>query len=469
MLENEALLRALPVLRTLERHGFEAVFVGGCVRDTAMGRPLKDVDIATSAEPEQVIAAFAKTIPTGLKHGTVTVLHEGETYEVTTYRTESAYERFRRPAQVRFVTDLQSDLQRRDFTINAMAMRADGAIVDPLGGLADLRRGMLRCVGDADARFQEDALRMVRAIRFAAEFDMRISLATWRAIRRHCLLLGHIAMERIGVELDKMVGGAHPGRAAAWLNASGLPACTKQPLPPGFVHAGGGISRKRRGPEREERLPASGAQAGLTATADYLRRGLAALTSLDHKDDRWAAAALLLRLSAAESAQLFAALKFSGERVSRLSAIVRVQTAMLASFRRYYQSVSDAEPGVDQAGALHRSWIDAILHEGGSICGAWLRVTGSVEPLLEANFNPATDKLVADHGQETRTAVAAQDDEGALPGLQINLRADKAEPASQKYRKDEALLILADLEARLISLPASTVKELAIRGSDVRW
>ena len=124
MVRNEALVKAMPVLNLLEQQGYEAVFVGGCVRDTIMGRVLKDVDIATSATPEQVIATFPKTIPTGLQHGTVTVIHESENYEITTYRTENrAYEEYRRPSQVQFDNRAKTDLMRRDFTINAMAIQ----------------------------------------------------------------------------------------------------------------------------------------------------------------------------------------------------------------------------------------------------------------------------------------------------------------------------------------------------------
>jgi tRNA nucleotidyltransferase (CCA-adding enzyme) len=221
---------ALPVLRRLAEAGYEAWFVGGCVRDALLGRPIGDVDIATSARPEAVMALFPKHAPTGIRHGTVTVFLEGRSYEVTTFRTESAYENFRRPAEVAFVDDIRDDLGRRDFTVNAMAMDAEGRVMDPYGGSGDLKRGVIRCVGDPDERFREDALRMVRAVRFAAELGFRLTPSTWRALRRNAGLLRHIAPERVGAELDKMVHGADPDRAVGLFVRSGLWKETKAPL-----------------------------------------------------------------------------------------------------------------------------------------------------------------------------------------------------------------------------------------------
>ncbi|MFF2089983.1 CCA tRNA nucleotidyltransferase [Paenibacillus sp. NPDC058174] len=222
---------ALPVLEQLNGQGYEAVFVGGCVRDTAMGLPIHDIDIATAALPEQVMAIFPDSIPTGLQHGTVTVRFQDELYEVTTFRTESEYEQHRRPAGVRFIASLEGDLQRRDLTINAMALKADGTLHDPFGGLLDIERRSIRCVGDADARFQEDALRMLRAVRFAAKFGYSFAYRTWKALRRHHHLLRHIAMERVMAELDQMLGGPRPAAAMKLLSESGLLLQTAKPLP----------------------------------------------------------------------------------------------------------------------------------------------------------------------------------------------------------------------------------------------
>ncbi|MFC5650778.1 CCA tRNA nucleotidyltransferase [Paenibacillus solisilvae] len=356
---NQALTKALPVLRMLEQHGHEAVFVGGCVRDTIMGKVLKDVDIATSAAPDQVEAAFPRTIPTGLQHGTVTVIHESEHYEVTTFRTESAYEAHRRPAQVQFVADLEADLMRRDFTINAMAMRADGSIVDPFGGRQDLQRRVLRCVGDANLRFQEDALRMVRAVRFAAEFQMHIAPQTWKALRRYSHLLVHIAMERIGAESDKMIGGSNPSRALAWFAAAGLLAYTKTPLPPALV----------RQAEQFRMDPA----------ADKGKlKGLAALTSLE---ERWAAFCIALGLSMDDAYELFDAFRFSTSRIGQLKAAVNVHqqmTAFTSSLQSAESPIHDGLLSSEHEQMLHRAWILAVLDNGKAAAACWLHAAAAL-------------------------------------------------------------------------------------------
>jgi tRNA nucleotidyltransferase (CCA-adding enzyme) len=218
------------VLDVLTAHGYEAYFVGGYVRDRAFGREGHDIDIATSARPEEVMRLFPRTVPTGLKHGTVTVIAKQHAYEVTTFRTESAYEDYRRPREVRFVTSLQADLERRDFTINAMAMDRNGRLIDPFGGVCDMKRKLLRCVGDPSQRFAEDALRMLRAIRFAAEYGLAIEEGTWHALREQRAKLRHIAMERVRVELERMLGGRAPAYALDRLVASGLLGCLKAPL-----------------------------------------------------------------------------------------------------------------------------------------------------------------------------------------------------------------------------------------------
>ena len=165
------------VLRRLENKGFKAYLVGGCVRDRLMGRPVHDVDIATSALPEEVMAVFSdmRTIPTGLKHGTVTVICGGSQYEITTFRIDGGY-------SVQFTPDIREDLARRDFTMNAIAMDADGCIVDPFGGEEDIRRSVIRCVGEPERRFTEDALRILRGVRFASQLGFTIEAETERAM-----------------------------------------------------------------------------------------------------------------------------------------------------------------------------------------------------------------------------------------------------------------------------------------------
>jgi tRNA nucleotidyltransferase (CCA-adding enzyme) len=213
---------AASILTKLQEQGYEAYFVGGCVRDTLLKQMVKDIDIATSALPEQVMACFPHTAPTGLQHGTVMVILEQGTYEVTTFRSESQYEGYRRPKEVAFITSLSEDLRRRDFTMNAMAMDHDGQIIDPFGGQKDLKASVLRCVGKAEERFGEDALRMLRCIRFASTYGLEVEAKTWQALLRQAPLLRHIAMERVRSELQRMVEGPAPARAVRLLLASRL-------------------------------------------------------------------------------------------------------------------------------------------------------------------------------------------------------------------------------------------------------
>lgn len=196
------------VLETLEAAGHEAWCVGGCVRDALLGRAPEDWDVTTSALPEETMAAFGdRALPTGLKHGTVTVRAAGGGVEVTTYRLDGAYRDHRRPESVAFTRSLEEDLARRDFTVNAMALDLRGALRDPFGGRADLERRLLRCVGDPDRRFQEDALRILRGMRFAAVLGLEEDGETRRAVDRNRELLREIAPERIQIELVKLLCG----------------------------------------------------------------------------------------------------------------------------------------------------------------------------------------------------------------------------------------------------------------------
>lgn len=201
------------ILEILERRGFEAYFVGGCVRDCLMGRQPQDWDLATNALPEQVKAVFAgyQVIETGLRHGTVTVLGD-RPVEVTTYRVDGDYSDNRHPDQVVFTDDLHQDLRRRDFTINAMAYHPERGLVDDFGGQEDLESGIVRCVGEADARFSEDALRILRGLRFASVLGFRIDPHTALEMERKSGLLHGIASERIQTELVKLLCGRDAGR-----------------------------------------------------------------------------------------------------------------------------------------------------------------------------------------------------------------------------------------------------------------
>lgn len=220
--QNEMGQSGIALLRRLTEAGHAAYFVGGCVRDSLLGREVKDIDIATSAKPEEVIALFPEAVPTGLQHGTVTVPSQGWNFEVTTFRAESEYSDGRHPDQVIFLNDVRGDLERRDFTINAMALGLDGALVDPFGGQEDLARKVLRAVGDPEERFREDALRMLRCIRFAAEYGLTVDEPTWEEVKRGAPGLKQIAMERVFAELSRMIEGADPYRALVLLQDSEL-------------------------------------------------------------------------------------------------------------------------------------------------------------------------------------------------------------------------------------------------------
>ena len=204
---------ARQVLQTLTAAGHEAYLVGGCVRDLLRGVEPHDWDICTSARPEETERCFAgqRIIETGLKHGTVTVLVDGEPYEITTYRTEGPYSDNRRPDYVRFVPDLTADLERRDFNMNAIAMDLDGGLRDPFGGAGDIKARLIRCVGEPDRRFQEDGLRVMRALRFAAVFGYEIEERTARAVHENRAMLDRVAAERINVELRKLLVGQSVG------------------------------------------------------------------------------------------------------------------------------------------------------------------------------------------------------------------------------------------------------------------
>lgn len=198
------------IIRVLEENGFEAFAVGGCVRDSILGRQPSDWDVTTSALPEQVKALFRKTVDTGIRHGTVTVLLDGAGYEVTTYRIDGDYRDGRHPSEVYFTRNLEEDLKRRDFTINAMAYNDRAGLVDRFGGEKDLKSGMIRCVGSAGERFEEDALRILRAVRFSAQLGFSIEEETKKAAAALAPSLERISQERIQTELVKLLVSDHP-------------------------------------------------------------------------------------------------------------------------------------------------------------------------------------------------------------------------------------------------------------------
>ncbi len=198
------------LLKTLRGGGHEAWCVGGCVRDLLLGRTPDDWDVTTSALPEETMALFGGMArPTGLRHGTVTVRTAGGDVEVTTYRCDGVYRDHRRPESVRFTRSLEEDLRRRDLTVNAMALGLDGTLVDPFGGRADLAAGILRCVGEPERRFDEDALRILRTVRFASVLGFSVELRTAAAVHEKKGLLADIAAERIWTEVQKLLLGGN--------------------------------------------------------------------------------------------------------------------------------------------------------------------------------------------------------------------------------------------------------------------
>lgn len=223
----------LNILCALDSAGHRAVLAGGCVRDNLLGRRPSDWDIASSASPEEVLTLFPRCVPTGIKHGTVTVLSGGGSVEVTAFRAESGYSDHRRPDSVSFGCPLEADLARRDLTVNAMAMDAAGEITDPFGGRDDLRRRLLRCVGEPERRFDEDALRMLRTVRFSAQLGFEIEPRTLEAMRALAHLASGLSAERVRDELLKTLRSPAPGLVWQLVDLGLLDAC----LAPGDASA----------------------------------------------------------------------------------------------------------------------------------------------------------------------------------------------------------------------------------------
>lgn len=325
------------VLLKLNEEGYDAFWVGGCVRDELLGRNVDDMDITTSASPEQVMELFADCIPTGLKHGTVTVRSGGYYFEVTTFRTESEYKDNRRPSEVQFVKDIKEDLQRRDFTMNALAMDRRGTIVDPFGGQQDIREKRVRCVGAASERFGEDALRMLRCVRFASVFDFKIAYNTWKGLVRQRDLLQHIAMERVRTEMVKMVAGPHPLRGLELLLRSKTLEYIKAPV------QGSRFNKNL--------LP----QIGNLADDDVLLRWSLLLIAGQYKKDE--ADALLRKWT------------FSNDDRMRITGVLQVVELMKTVMQNHKDQV-----------LLRSEWIVAVLRCGRQAAADWLKI----QPLLPA-------------------------------------------------------------------------------------
>jgi tRNA nucleotidyltransferase (CCA-adding enzyme) len=336
----------LAIVRSLADRGHQAYLVGGCVRDRYLGRSLHDIDIATSARPEEVMDIFTRTLPTGLKHGTVTVMEAGRSFEITTFRQEFGYSDARRPDEVTFVNDVAEDLARRDFTFNAMAIGLNGELVDPFGGKVDLEMRLVSAVGEASERFEEDALRMLRGIRFAAEFDFQLSPELWQGIIKQRTRLGQIAMERVSSEWDRMMGGSGPEQACHYLFKSGLLMHVKEAIPQAFQEA---IESYRF-----NHLPWEWAM-------DFSDRGalgnrLLQLPLITDIDLRWALLLSGFGVTEQDCIELCRTLRLSGRRMNRISGVVGLNDWMLA------QSYSDPR----------ENWIHAILAYGRNLAEDWL-------------------------------------------------------------------------------------------------
>lgn len=210
-MDFNAFRHALPILERLEKNGFQAYFVGGSVRDALIDREVGDIDITTSAKPEEVQNLFEKVIPVGIEHGTVIVRWEGESYEVTTFRSETGYSDYRHPDEVMFVDEVKKDLERRDFTINAIALNNHGEIIDPFDGMKDIKAKVIKAVGNPKERFAEDPLRMMRAVRFVSQLNFDIEPLTKAAIHQCSSLLKKVSIERVAIEAQKLFAGKSPG------------------------------------------------------------------------------------------------------------------------------------------------------------------------------------------------------------------------------------------------------------------
>jgi tRNA nucleotidyltransferase (CCA-adding enzyme) len=222
MLMNAIFEKAVPLIERIEQAGYEAYFVGGSVRDYLIKRPINDVDIATSATPQEVKQLFRQTVDLGIEHGTVMVIFEGIPYEITTFRTESEYKDFRKPEKVQFVRSLREDLNRRDFTMNAIAMNRKGEVIDPFNGHQAILDRKITAVGAAEERFSEDALRMMRAIRFVSQLSFSLDDSCCEALIKLGSLLNYIAVERKTSEFEKLLIGKDRIRGIHLLNKTEL-------------------------------------------------------------------------------------------------------------------------------------------------------------------------------------------------------------------------------------------------------
>ncbi|MGZ9584072.1 CCA tRNA nucleotidyltransferase [Paenibacillus marinisediminis] len=351
------------IINQLNKHGYAAYMVGGSVRDTLLKRPIHDVDIATSALPADVASLFEHVIPTGEKHGTMTVMSNGIPIEVTTFRLESEYVNYRKPEQVEYIDDIVEDLRRRDFTMNALALSADGELLDPFGGQADMAAGRIRSVGDAATRFHEDALRMLRGIRFASVLGMRLAKGVWRGMLQSRELLQHIAMERVQSELWKLLEGPAPQAGVALLARSGLLGYAKEPL---------GFLARPAGPAWQRCCCA-----------------LAAFPDPVSPETRFALLALGHGADAPEAEPVTRALRLSGAQQNAILGVLRAY-ARLSAAADVGADVGTADTADPAARALREACARAVLADGepalraALACRRALQVAAPDEPVPAA-------------------------------------------------------------------------------------
>ena len=313
------------IIDNIRSHGYEAFIVGGCVRDAVLGRIPGDWDITASAKPEQVKEIFGKTVDTGLKHGTVTIIKHGSGYEVTTYRIDGEYLDGRHPETVEFTPDLREDLKRRDFTINAMAYSHETGIVDEFEGMEDLKRRVIRCVGCAKDRFTEDALRILRAVRFAAQLDFVIEDETYKAIAEIAPNLVHVSKERIQVELTKLLLSDHPEKI--WMvDATGIADYVTSGFPEVFERE---LERENSHNAGENETPGTSGCLVDGASRDALKEcwiGLAALPA--DKSHRWAG--FLRHMTAEQAVKILRGLKLDNDTIGNVKNMIMAFQAPLA-------------------------------------------------------------------------------------------------------------------------------------------
>ncbi|MBS5510771.1 MAG: polynucleotide adenylyltransferase [Clostridium sp.] len=313
------------IIDNIRSHGYEAFIVGGCVRDAVLGRIPGDWDITTSAKPEQVKEIFGKTVDTGLKHGTVTIIKHGKGYEVTTYRIDGEYLDGRHPETVEFTPDLREDLKRRDFTINAMAYSHETGIVDEFEGMEDLKRRVIRCVGCAGDRFTEDALRILRAVRFAAQLDFVIEDETYKAIVKIAPNLTHVSKERIQVELTKLLLSDHPEKI--WMvDETGIADYVTSGFPEVFERE---LERENSHNAGENETPGTCGCLVAGASREALKEcwtGLAALPA--DKSHRWAG--FLRHMTPEQAVKILRGLKLDNDTIGNVRSMVMAFQAPLA-------------------------------------------------------------------------------------------------------------------------------------------